>query len=497
MRSFLLVLLLPSLLAVGGCKASGGVGDLVGPGFAVVGYEEADLSMTGTNRPVALRATAAAEEDMVAVLKQCHAFDGYRVVAKERSADIFTGPAFPEYVLWTSSSYGRTAAAGPSMTPRLGEVLLDLSVTPAYDSDSFHATFELAVRGSSGVLGTHAVKLRAELRGGRFREEVPLASAARDGFDRMRAVAIRLLVRRLLDDPITLDAIEAEGRARTPAAIEAERNRPKAPPPAPAAAKPRLPAPQATKGRTFVLAVGIDDYADPAITDLRAAVNDARDAAAFYALHRRSPAGPERVVTLLGAAATRASVLAAVREHLGQATDAEDAVVLYFAGHGFTDSHDAYLATADTELARLPETAIAMSQLRGYWDRLGAASKLVLVDACHAGALAGLRGVGGIARPKDDPAATRPLGDKTIVVAASAPEQLSAEHGSLARGVFTTALLHGLAGDADQDGDRVVTLGEMRAFLEAEVPRRARIAGARQTPVVVAPAGADATALTR
>lgn len=484
--------LLPLPLLLAACaSAPGRPAGSESPGYyEVEGHSPTDTTPSLHQAEKTLPFVAVGEEDVVGALRDACLFTGYRIVPKEPERHVQpTQREYPRtYMASAATRLGVTRAASPALL-RPGELLVDLIVEPAYGEVDFDVRFDLNVvdRDGTAVVATQTVFLRCIQVGGEVSyADFPAVLSA--GMARAREVALVKLVNRLLDDELSIAALNA-----LPASARAAPPQPAAPAPRP----PRLPAPRAPKGRTFVLAVGVDDYADPAISDLRSAENDAHDLAAFYALHRRSPAGPERVVTLAGKAATRTAVLQAVREHLGQATDPDDAVVLFFAGHGFSDANDAYLAPQDAELTRLPETAIALSALQTYWARLGATSKLLLVDACHAGALAGLRGVGGIARPKEDPAATRPLGETTVVVAGSSAEQLSAEHAPHARGVFTTALLHGLSGDADQNGDRVITLAELRAYLDAEVPRRARIAGARQTPVVVAPAGSDGMALTR
>jgi hypothetical protein len=249
-------------------------------------------------------------------------------------------------------------------------------------------------------------------------------------------------------------------------------------------------------GRTFVLVIGVDDYEDARLPDLRFAEADARALAGFYTTHPRSPADPDRVLSLLGRAATRAAALQAIRHQLVQrATEATDVAVLYFAGHGFADSADTYLACADTTLAALPETSISLAALQTSWDRIRAGTKVLITDACHAGALANLRGVGGVRTVLP----ARPAGGRvgTVSIVASGENELSAEDPELGRGVFTAALVNGLSGDADRDGDRVVSLGELAGYLRDEVPRHARAVGGNQEPMVRFAPGAETLPLTR
>lgn len=269
-------------------------------------------------------------------------------------------------------------------------------------------------------------------------------------------------------------------------------------PPAPGAPF-DLQAVPATQGRTFVLIVGINSYVDTTIPNLSFAQADARSMYGFFATDRRSPTDADRVQMLIGADATRQNVLRAIREHLIQkAVAPNDTAILFFAGHGFADQNETYLATSDTELQSLPETAIALTTLRTYWGRIQAGRKILITDACHSGGLAGLRGIGGVvARPGASADGTPDPFQGSVTIAATGPNQLSMENSALGQGVFTNALLNGLRGDADQDKDGKVTLAELQTYLANEVRRQAKVAGGDQTPVLSVPDTMKGLELTR
>jgi uncharacterized caspase-like protein len=299
--------------------------------------------------------------------------------------------------------------------------------------------------------------------------------------------------------PLLLAALLSSGCAVTApdefAPKKVERPQESAAPPA------RAPAPADTRaagsGRVFVLAVGVNDYQSTALSHLRFAESDARLVYRFFATSRRSPTTEDRVTILLGAQATRAGVLRALRENLLDRATPSDTVVLYFAGHGFADNSDTYLATVDTRLDALPETAIGFSTLQSYWERTQAASRVFLVDACHSGGLAGLRGIGGVvSAPSSTPTESGAAGG-TITIASAGANELSAEDERLGQGIFTSVLVQALEGDADADRDGVVVLDEVADYITHEVPRQARALGARQTPVVRYDRSAGGLALSR
>jgi hypothetical protein len=241
------------------------------------------------------------------------------------------------------------------------------------------------------------------------------------------------------------------------------------------------------EGATYVLAVGIDGYLDAAVPPLRFAENDARAVFRFFATERSSPAGRDRSSILVGAAATRVEVLAAIEEKLARrAVRPEDTAIFYFAGHGFADATDTYLAPVDVQLRRLAATAITQGQLADAWGKVRAGRKLIILDACRSGGIEGLRGIGGVAQaPLPAPAgAAAGAAVASVVIAAAQANEVSAEDAELGQGCFTLALLKGLRGEADDDRDGIVTDAEVERYLAVEVPALAAQAGGRQTPLV-------------
>ncbi|MBL4847149.1 MAG: SUMF1/EgtB/PvdO family nonheme iron enzyme [Planctomycetes bacterium] len=241
--------------------------------------------------------------------------------------------------------------------------------------------------------------------------------------------------------------------------------------------------PPEDRERTFVLVVGVEDYADPKITDLSYAEDDAQAVYDFFAKDPRSPTTKDRVRLLLGKQATRVGVLRAVRDHLiRRAVGPKDNAILYFAGHGFSDTQGVYLAVHDTQLSDLQFTAVSWAELQRLWSQIGAGRRLLFADACHSGGIQGLRGPGGIGRRALARKVKRDFA--SVVIAATGPNELSMEDKKSKHGVFTASLLSGLRGHADKDRNGNVSLGELTTYLTTEVPLRARKAGGTQTPTI-------------
>lgn len=153
-----------------------------------------------------------------------------------------------------------------------------------------------------------------------------------------------------------------------------------------------------------------------------------------------------------------------------------DRPVLYFAfsGHGARDDHgDAFLALVDGGLTqqKLYEDVLA---------RMPSAVTHLIVDACHAGGVVGVRG-GFFEREANTQSAptttedVKPILEATPlarypqvgVILATTLGQESHEWSAIESGVFTHELLSGLLGAADVNADRRIEYTELQAFIAA------------------------------
>ncbi|MBL4845888.1 MAG: SUMF1/EgtB/PvdO family nonheme iron enzyme [Planctomycetes bacterium] len=244
------------------------------------------------------------------------------------------------------------------------------------------------------------------------------------------------------------------------------------------------------EGRVFVLVIGVRDYDDPRITDLSFPERDAQAIYDFFSSHVNSPTIKRRVRLLKSKEATRKGILDAIENHLvRKAVRLGDTAILFFSGHGFSDSRRSYLAPSDTELTSLHSTAVDLDALQKLWGDIRAQRRVLLIDACHSGGLSGLKGPGGIGRRvlKAAPSANT----TTMLLASTGANQLSLEDTRSGYGVFTSSVLVGLRGAADSDRSGTVTLGELSSFLKTDVPQRALEVGGKQSPAIHITEGGD------
>jgi hypothetical protein len=157
-----------------------------------------------------------------------------------------------------------------------------------------------------------------------------------------------------------------------------------------------------------------------------------------------------RAHVLVDGQATRAAILEAL-DRLQEEVKAGDLVVLYLAGHGGAVGDGSWsFAPFDFDPERPGETDFRDRDLAARLGRLPAPA-LVFLESCHSGQ------------------AGRSLTAAANVAwffACQADEE-GVEVGFWQSGLFTQALVEGLEGRADADGDGLVTVGELDAYIRA------------------------------
>lgn len=227
-------------------------------------------------------------------------------------------------------------------------------------------------------------------------------------------------------------------------------------------------------GSTYAVVVGISDYQDTRIPDLRFADKDAEAFANFL----RSPAGGAldvdhlKVLTNQNATAGR---IAEALDGLIEQTREGDQVIIYFSGHGdverktvsqpgFLLAWDApsqvYMGGGTYSLAFLQEVVATLSTQN-------LAKVIVITDACHAGKLSGSQ-IGGAHLTSANLA--RQYANEVKILSCQ-PNEFSQEGQQWGggRGAFSFHLVEGLFGLADRNSDGNVTVGEIDRYLEDNV----------------------------
>lgn len=225
----------------------------------------------------------------------------------------------------------------------------------------------------------------------------------------------------------------------------------------------------APTGQTYAVVIGIADYQvlTYATGDLRFADRDARQVAAFLQTKAGGSVPASHIRLLTNRQATQPAIEQALQ--LFQKATASDRVILYFSGHGMTNSFVPYDARPG-QSGKLLTYQLIKSAFRAA----KASTKLCIADACLAGGLAQQRA------KRQTMAKDIGDGSNVAMILASRSTQGAVEDQRLSGGAFTYYMLQGLKGRADLDGNGIVTIRELHRYVMPQVKQRT---GGRQTPI--------------
>ncbi|OSZ80609.1 hypothetical protein CAP36_04985 [Chitinophagaceae bacterium IBVUCB2] len=138
----------------------------------------------------------------------------------------------------------------------------------------------------------------------------------------------------------------------------------------------------ATPSKTYFIGIAVSNYKDTSM-NLRFAAKDVRDLAASFGKMYKTNFEAD---TLIDSRATKENILA-LRDKLMKTT-VNDKVIISVNGHGLlSDSLDFYYATHDIDFKKPTEKGLKYEDLEALLDGIPARKKLLLIDACHSGAL--------------------------------------------------------------------------------------------------------------
>lgn len=229
--------------------------------------------------------------------------------------------------------------------------------------------------------------------------------------------------------------------------------------------------------QSYALVIGIAHYQNlPESAQLRYPDHDAESLYTTLISKQGGEFPADHVHMLTGTQASKANILHELEDWLPAVTEPDDRVLIYFAGHGFISGGKGYLAPYDIDLHNIADTAIPMdtvgsligTKIKGKW-------KVLLTDACHSGAIT----------PETSPTALNRVllnvHQSILSLTASRDREQSFESPDWGggHGIFTYYVVRGLGGEADTNGDGIVTADELAEYVHTNV--RAATGG-RQNP---------------
>ena len=261
--------------------------------------------------------------------------------------------------------------------------------------------------------------------------------------------------------------------------------------PAAAPTPPRAPA--ASPATRWAVLIGVDEYQDRSIADLRFSANDARSLAALLVESGAYPA--DHVVLLTPDQAdptlrpTRVNILRLLA--WAKALRSADTLLFFFSGHGGSvDGSDTslnLLYPSDAVLTLPADTGIDLGRVFGLLEQADVQRRVVILDACRSRFANAKAAVA----PSWEAAPYR-LSKGTMVLYSTQPGGYSYEDEGAKLGALTQALLDGLHGAADgqlDPADGVVGMNELYEF----ATQRLRLRGSRTGQVQIPARGGEWT----
>ncbi len=249
--------------------------------------------------------------------------------------------------------------------------------------------------------------------------------------------------------------------------------------------------PATGNGNTYALIIGVSKYMDPEIPQLQFANRDAEIFAQFLLSKAGGSVPKENIRLLTDSAATTAAVYDAVY-WLKNSCSKDDNVYFYFSGHGdlenITMYNNGFLICYDSPPFNYVRLALSIDYLNDIANTLSfekQANVILITDACHSGKLTGKKFKGNFLAGEQ----LRKIRDKEIRITSSSAEELSNEKEDWGggRGVFSYYLVNGLQGLADKKNTGLVTVADIKHFLDSSFKNDAVLKreNIKQTPAVL------------
>ncbi len=228
---------------------------------------------------------------------------------------------------------------------------------------------------------------------------------------------------------------------------------------------------EANEMKVWAVIIGISSYNH--MPTLRYTDDDAYRMYAFLKSPEGGALADERIRLLIDEDATKDKILDAMNEIFMKAGP-NDLVLMYYSGHGVKG---AFLPIDFDGF----NNKLEHEEINRILDQSPAKYKLCIADACHSGSLLALKS-GNVRNVLEDYYKTLAQAQPgTALIMSSKSDETSLESSGLRQGVFSHFLIRGLKGEADKDGNKVVTVQELYDFIYENVMN---YTGNRQSPVI-------------
>ena len=219
--------------------------------------------------------------------------------------------------------------------------------------------------------------------------------------------------------------------------------------------------------RSYALVIGISKYKNlPQDAQLQFPDMDAESVYTVLISPEGGQFPAENVHKLIDSQATLENIQHELETWLPSVTHPDDRVLVYFAGHGFVSNGTAYIAPHDIDLKNIAGTAYPMETLgKDMGSRINGKWKVLVTDSCHSGA---------ITPEADRSTVNRTLLDLdkslfSITASRDREQSFESDRWGGGHGIFTYYVVKGLEGEADTNGDGIVSADELAEYVHTNV----------------------------
>ena len=235
---------------------------------------------------------------------------------------------------------------------------------------------------------------------------------------------------------------------------------------------------------TVAIIIGIQNY-----KRIPRAEYASDDAQVFYDYAIRALGiKPENIKLLLDDGADEVDILAAFRNWLPMKVRKNKTdLVVFYSGHGLPsdDGKSLYFLPYNAHRELIEETAINQNKIVSAIQAAQPRTVTMFIDACYSGQARSGETLMASARPVALKSSAGAYPEGFTVITASQPDQISWSSPNLKHGIFSFYVMKGLEGDADNNKDGKITVGELQNYLSDMVPRQAMSMSRKQTPQMV------------
>jgi len=225
---------------------------------------------------------------------------------------------------------------------------------------------------------------------------------------------------------------------------------------------------------SYAVVIGIDNYPSPMWPKLKYGVKDAQAIAAYLRTQDY-----DDIIALYDRQATKQAILEAMQNRLAPKLKSKDRVLVFFAGHGYTETlggkDRGYIVPYDGDTRSAGY--ISTDELETQSSYMGnARHQLFVMDSCYGGLLAVTRA--SLVNPNIPDYLNEISGRVArLVITAGGKDQQVLDGGPKGHSYFVDYFLEALAeGKADTNGDGYITFSELSSYLTPRASNR------QQTP---------------